>query len=56
MQAWITLYSKYLLYMTAVYGAPAFQQFGLGGALLSSAAGGFIARKSVHEWLYGAPR
>ncbi len=43
----------YLLYITKEYGGAAFQQFGLGGPLLSANAGGFIAKRSVHDWLYG---
>lgn len=51
--AWAALLKSYLYYITSVYGGPAFQQFGLGGPLLSPNAGGYIAKRSVHDWLYG---
>lgn len=51
---WVQLYSGYLLYVAKVYGGPAFQMHALGGPLLSDNAGGYIAKRSVHDWLYGA--
>ena len=51
--AWVELYSGYLLYATKVYGGSAFQDSFLSGPLLSANAGGFIAKRSVQEWLYG---
>lgn len=47
------LLKGYLYYITGVYGGPAFQEFALGGPLLSPNAGGFIAKKNIHDWLYG---
>lgn len=52
--AWVQLYSGYLLYVAKEYGGTAFQDLALGGPLLSENAGGFIAKRSVHDWLYGA--
>ncbi len=51
--AWIGLYTGYLYYIAKEYGGPAFQEYGLYGPLLSPAAGGFIANKTVYQWLYG---
>ncbi len=57
-QAWAELYQKYLFYVTAVYGKDGFQGTTVGagalkGPLLSPNAGGFIAKRSVYDWLYG---
>ena len=52
--AWVRLYSGYLLYVAKEYGGTVFQDVVLGGPLLSRNAGGFIAKRSVHDWLYGA--
>jgi hypothetical protein len=51
--AWVGLLKGYLYYVTSVYGGPAMQNFVLGGPLLSANAGGFVAKRSVHDWLYG---
>jgi hypothetical protein len=51
--AWVGLLKGYLYYVTSVYGGPAMQSFVLGGPLLSANAGGYIAKRSVHDWLYG---
>ena len=51
---WAGLLKGYLYYVTKVYGGPAMQNFVLGGPLLSANAGGYIAKRSVHDWLYGA--
>ena len=53
-QAWVELYSGYLFYVAKEFGGPAFQTYFLGGPLLSPSAGGFIANKTIYEWLYGA--
>lgn len=54
MQPWVELYHNYLFYITSIYGGPGFQQGALLGPLLSPTAGGFIAKRSVQDWLYGA--
>jgi hypothetical protein len=51
---WAGLLKGYLYYVTKSYGGPAMQDFVLGGPLLSANAGGYIAKRSVHDWLYGA--
>lgn len=54
--AWVQLYTDYLLYVAKMYGGTAFQDMVLGGPLLSDSAGGFIVKRSIHDWLYGAIR
>ena len=51
---WAGLLKGYLYYVTKSYGGPAMQNFVLGGPLLSANAGGYIAKRNVHDWLYGA--
>ena len=51
--AWVELYSGYLYYVAKTFGGAAFQSYVLGGPLLSPDAGGFIANKTIYEWLYG---
>lgn len=48
-----SLLQGYLYYITGIYGGPAMQNFVLGGPLLSANAGGYVAKRSVHDWLYG---
>ena len=51
--AYVELYTGYLYYIAKEFGGPAFQEYALGGPLLSPNAGGFIANKTIYEWLYG---
>jgi len=53
--AWVELYSGYLYYVAKTFGGAAFQSYVLGGPLLSPDAGGFIANKTIYQWLYGEP-
>ena len=53
--AWVELYSGYLYYVAKTFGGAAFQSYVLGGPLLSADAGGFIANKTIYQWLYGDP-
>jgi len=52
---WVELYSGYLYYVAKTFGGAAFQSYVLGGPLLSPDAGGFIANKTIYQWLYGEP-